>query len=173
MQKEGVGTGIDTLRANVELQNEKQRLIEAEAQRETNIFGLSRLLNLDPRQKIELADSLSFFETPQPELEAEHRGRTCRAAGMEIAGGANQGGELRQESVERIAAAFGEISTAMGRNSGVFADAVIPTYNVRSAASRCRCLPAAGFTRRSCERTWRFSESSSNKQICETRSRWR
>jgi outer membrane protein TolC len=69
LQKEGVGTGIDTLRANVELQNERQRLIEAEAQRETNLFGLSRLLNLDPRQQIDLADSLSFFETPQPELE--------------------------------------------------------------------------------------------------------
>jgi outer membrane protein len=70
LQKEGVGTGIDTLRANVELQNEKQRLIEAEAQRETSNFGLSRILNLDPRQQLELADSLSFFETPQPELEA-------------------------------------------------------------------------------------------------------
>jgi outer membrane protein len=69
LQKEGVGTGIDTLRANVELQNEKQRLIEAQAQRETNIFGLSRLLNLDPRQEVDLADSLSFFETPQPELD--------------------------------------------------------------------------------------------------------
>src|SRR4029077_6351298 len=31
MQKEGVGTGIDTLRANVELQNEKQTLLEAQA----------------------------------------------------------------------------------------------------------------------------------------------
>ena len=70
LQKEGVGTGIDTLRANVELQNEKQRLIEAENDREASLFGLSKLLNLDPRQKIELADSLSFFETPQPEVEA-------------------------------------------------------------------------------------------------------
>jgi outer membrane protein len=69
LQKEGVGTGIDTLRANVELQNERQRLIEAQAQRETSIFGLSRILNLDPRQQVELADSLNFFETPQPELE--------------------------------------------------------------------------------------------------------
>ena len=69
LQKEGVGTGIDTLRANVELQNEKQRLIEAERDRETSLFGLSRLLNLDPRQGIELADSLSFFDTPQPEVE--------------------------------------------------------------------------------------------------------
>jgi len=70
LQKEGVGTGIDTLRANVELQNEKQRLIEAENDRETSLYGLSKLLNLDPRQKVELADSLSFFETPQPEVEA-------------------------------------------------------------------------------------------------------
>jgi len=70
LQKEGVGTGIDTLRANVELQNEKQRLLEAENDRETFLYGLSRLLNLDPRQKVELSDSLSFFDTPQPEVQA-------------------------------------------------------------------------------------------------------
>ncbi|MDP9339646.1 MAG: TolC family protein [Acidobacteriota bacterium] len=69
LQKEGVGTGIDTLRSNVELQNEKQRFLEAEASRETSLYALSRLLNLDPRQTIELADSLSYFETPQPEVE--------------------------------------------------------------------------------------------------------
>jgi outer membrane protein len=70
LQKEGVGTGIDTLRANVELQNEKQRLIEAENDREASLYGLSKLLNLDPRQKIELADSLGFFDTPQPDVES-------------------------------------------------------------------------------------------------------
>ena len=70
LQKEGVGTGIDTLRANVELQNENQRLLEAQAARETSLFGLSRLLNLDPRLQIELDDSLSFFDTPQPDVEA-------------------------------------------------------------------------------------------------------
>ena len=80
LQKEGVGTGIDTLRANVELQNEKQRLIEAETDRETSLFALSRLLNLDPRQAIELADSLSFYATPQPEV----------AASMELALSARQ-----------------------------------------------------------------------------------
>jgi outer membrane protein len=69
LQKEGVGTGIDTLRANVELQNEKQRLMEAENDRDAALFGLNKLLNLDPRQKIELADALSFFETPQPEVD--------------------------------------------------------------------------------------------------------
>jgi outer membrane protein TolC len=57
------------LRANVELQNEKQGFIEAEADRERSLFGLSRLLNLDPRQVIELQDSLGFFDTSQPETE--------------------------------------------------------------------------------------------------------
>ncbi len=65
LQKNGVGTGIDTLRANVQLQNEKQRLIQADTARRTALFGLQRLLNLDPRRPVELSDEVSFFETPQ------------------------------------------------------------------------------------------------------------
>ncbi len=65
LQKNGVGTGLDTLRANVQLQNEKQRLIEAETQFNTLRYGLVRLLNLEPRQSVELADQVSFFETPE------------------------------------------------------------------------------------------------------------
>jgi outer membrane protein len=68
LQKEGVGTGIDTLRANVELQNEKQALLVAETDRDSSLFGLSRLLNLDPRREIALSDSLGFFDTPQPDV---------------------------------------------------------------------------------------------------------
>ena len=65
LQKNGVGTGIDTLRANVQLQNEKQRLIVARTQLETSLYGLARLLNVDPNRKIELADQVSFFDTPE------------------------------------------------------------------------------------------------------------
>ena len=43
LQNHGVGTGIDTLRANVELQNEKQRLLEADTQQKIAVYGLSRL----------------------------------------------------------------------------------------------------------------------------------
>jgi len=64
LQKNGVGTGIDTLRANVQLQNEKQRLIQSQTRLDTTLFGLSRLLNIDPHRKIELADQVNFFETP-------------------------------------------------------------------------------------------------------------
>jgi outer membrane protein TolC len=64
LQKSGVGTGLDTLRSNVQLQNEKQRLIVAQTQLETSLYGLARLLNLDSRQRVELADTVSFYETP-------------------------------------------------------------------------------------------------------------
>ncbi len=64
LQKNGAGTGIDTLRANVEFQNEKQRLIEAHTQIETSLFALARLLSLDPHRAIALADQVSFFDTP-------------------------------------------------------------------------------------------------------------
>jgi outer membrane protein len=70
LQKEGVGTGIDTLRANVELQNEKQALLVAQTDRDSSLFALSRLLNLDPHREIALSDSLSFFDTPQPDVNA-------------------------------------------------------------------------------------------------------
>ena len=71
LQKNGVGTGIDTLRANVQLQNEKQRLIQAEVARTVGMAGLRRLLNLDPRKPIELTDEVSFFTTPQIDANQE------------------------------------------------------------------------------------------------------
>ena len=70
MQRNGVGTSIDTLRANVEYQNERQRHTEATAQLEISLQGLRRLLSLDPDQPLELADTASFFETPALDFEA-------------------------------------------------------------------------------------------------------
>jgi outer membrane protein len=64
LQKNGVGTGIDTLRANVQYRNEQQRLIESRTALATSLFGLARLLNVDPHQGIELADLSEFFHTP-------------------------------------------------------------------------------------------------------------
>ena len=68
LQKNGVGTGIDTLRSNVQLQNEKQRLIVARTQLQTALYALARLLNVDPKQPVELADAVSFFDTPEVNL---------------------------------------------------------------------------------------------------------
>lgn len=77
--KSGVGTRIDTLRAEVQYQNERQRQIESDTQLQTSLFGLGRLLNLDPAQSIELVDAVGFFETPafnaEQSLEAAYRSR--------------------------------------------------------------------------------------------------
>ena len=67
--KNGVGPGIDALRSNVQLQNEKQRLIVARTQLETALYALARLLNVDPKQRVELADAVSFFDTPEVNLD--------------------------------------------------------------------------------------------------------
>jgi outer membrane protein len=70
-ESSGVGTKLDALRANVELKNEKQALIVAETLLNTSLYGLSRLLNVDPHEQIELADQLHFSEIPEANLDEE------------------------------------------------------------------------------------------------------
>jgi outer membrane protein len=134
LQKEGVGTGIDTLRANVELQNENQRLLEAQATRETSLFGLSRLLNLDPRQQIELADSLSFFDTPQPDVETSiEEGLAARPEWKSLQE------QIRASELQRRAAS--ELRLPSLRFSGNWTQlgtdpsSVIPTYTYSGTVS--------------------------------------
>ena len=57
-QKNGLGTRLDTLRAQVQVRNEQQRLIQARTQLQTAGFGLARVLNLPPDTRLEAADSL-------------------------------------------------------------------------------------------------------------------
>ena len=70
LQKTGIGLNIDTLRANVELQNEKQNLIDAETLTRTTKFRLAELLDLSRDQEIEVTDRLGFYDTPEFEKEA-------------------------------------------------------------------------------------------------------
>ena len=67
LQKNGIGLNIDTVRANVELQNEKQNLIDAETQTRTTKYTLAALLTLPRDQEIDAADHLDSFEIPQYE----------------------------------------------------------------------------------------------------------
>ena len=64
-QNNGLGTRLDTLRAQVELRNEQQNLIQANTQLDTARFGLVRMLNLDPGTRVEVADSLAAPILPQ------------------------------------------------------------------------------------------------------------
>src|SRR6202453_3219973 len=70
LQKTGIGLNIDTVRANVELQNERQNLIDAETQTRTTKYGLAELLDLPSEQDLEVADRLDFYDLPVLEKEA-------------------------------------------------------------------------------------------------------
>ncbi len=63
-QKNGAGAAVDTLGANVQFQNKQTRLIDSRTAQATSVFGLARLLNVDPRQPIELAVFAEFFRRP-------------------------------------------------------------------------------------------------------------
>jgi outer membrane protein len=63
-QNTGVGLSIDATRAKVELQNERQTLIDAETQVHTTLYLLADLLDLPPNNDVEAADTLEFYELP-------------------------------------------------------------------------------------------------------------
>src|ERR1700677_4688826 len=70
LQKTGIGLNIDTVRANVELQNEKQNLIDSETQVRTTAYGLAELLDLPGEQDVEAADRLDFYDLPALDRDA-------------------------------------------------------------------------------------------------------
>lgn len=69
LEKNGVGTNLDTVRANVQLLNEKQGLLVAQTQIKTAVYGLVQLLHVEPYRTVQLDDEMSFFETPEITLE--------------------------------------------------------------------------------------------------------
>jgi outer membrane protein len=69
LQKTGIGLNIDTVRANVELQNERQNLIDAETLTHTTKYGLAELLDLPHDQELEVTDRLNFYNLPALEKE--------------------------------------------------------------------------------------------------------
>jgi outer membrane protein TolC len=68
--KTGIGLNIDATRANVELQSEKQNLIDAETQTRTTKYVLAELLDLPREQELEATDHLDFYDLPAMEREA-------------------------------------------------------------------------------------------------------
>jgi outer membrane protein TolC len=128
LQRKGVGTRIDTLRAEVQYQNERQRLIQSHTQLETSLYALSRLLNLDPRQRIELVDEVSFFNTPgfdaERNLEAayaarpEMRALESRIRSLELARASDRDQRLPRLSIE-----------GGWNEQGLTPSSMIPAYN--------------------------------------------
>ena len=69
-QKEaGTGTGIEVLRAEVQMANERQRKTLLENERRRALLLLGRMLNLGLDREIELTDPLALPQTAPPALE--------------------------------------------------------------------------------------------------------
>ena len=63
LEQNGIGTNLDTVRAQVELDNEKQSLLVSETDHAKALYALAQLLDLPPEQQIELTDQSLFSET--------------------------------------------------------------------------------------------------------------
>ena len=128
LQKNGVGTGIDTLRANVEYQNEKQRLIAAETTLKTSLYGLARLLNIDPHQPVEIADESVFFHTPEYTADESLERAWVERPEMKAMASQIRAAELQRKRVE--AERLPKLSLAGSWNlEGVTPSSAIPVYD--------------------------------------------
>ncbi len=66
----GTATGVDVLRAEVQLANDKQALLVARNQHKQSLLALARNLGLDPGTPLELAEPLVYHPMTQAEAEA-------------------------------------------------------------------------------------------------------
>lgn len=132
LQKSGVGTGIDTLRSNVQLQNEKQRLFVARTQLETTLNGLVRLLNFDPAEKVALGDDQAFFETPA--LAADSTLERAFASRPELKAIAAQTHALELKKKAARESRLPSVSASGGwSEQGVSVSSAIPVYQYKAA----------------------------------------
>jgi outer membrane protein TolC len=65
----GTATGVDVLRAQVQLANDRQALLVAENQTKQALLELARNLGMSPATPLELAEPLSYRPLNQPEIE--------------------------------------------------------------------------------------------------------
>ena len=65
----GTATGVDVLRAQVQLANDKQALLIAENQYKQSLLELARNLGMSPATPLELAEPLDYQPLKQPEIE--------------------------------------------------------------------------------------------------------
>jgi outer membrane protein TolC len=66
----GTATGVDVLRAQVQLANDKQALLMARNQLKQSLLELARNLGMNPATPLELAEPLNYRPLKQPDIEA-------------------------------------------------------------------------------------------------------
>ena len=66
----GTATGVDVLRAQVQLDNDRQALLIARNQLKRSLLELARNLGMSPATPLELAEPLNYRDLRQPQIEA-------------------------------------------------------------------------------------------------------
>jgi outer membrane protein TolC len=66
----GTATGVDVLRAKVQLANDRQVLLAAQNQRKQALLQLARQIGLDPATPLELAEPLRYSALTEPDPES-------------------------------------------------------------------------------------------------------
>ncbi len=64
----GIATGIDVVRAQVQLQRDEQTLLVAQDNYDTSVLNLQRFIGMAPGTPVELAQRLEFSPLPVPEI---------------------------------------------------------------------------------------------------------
>jgi outer membrane protein TolC len=117
----GTATGVDVLRAQVQLANDRQALLIAENQHKQSLLELERNIGIDPGTPVELADPLQFHPLRQPEIEAlVPAALLARADYLSLA--SQRAGLLQQQSANHarllpklsLNGNFGEIGRSIG-----------------------------------------------------------
>jgi outer membrane protein TolC len=94
----GVATGVDVLRAEVQLANEQQRLLEARNETEQALLLLARNIGLRPGTVLELAEPLRFQPVAPPDVQAAVAASATTRADYRALAVQRQALELQQKS---------------------------------------------------------------------------
>jgi outer membrane protein len=132
LQKNGAGTGIDTLRSNVEYQNERQRLINSQTQFKTSLYALARLLNIDPHQNIELSDQSEFFHTPEYSADDTIERAYAERPEMKTLASQVRSQQLEKQSAQNQRLPRLSLLGSWGQE-GITPTSVIPSYNYEAS----------------------------------------
>ncbi|MGA3373459.1 MAG: TolC family protein [Terracidiphilus sp.] len=121
----GTATGVDVLRAEVQLANDRQALLIAQNQYQQSQLELARNLGLSPAKPLELAEPLNYYPLKQPEIEtlvpaalaarADYLSLLAQRQGLVEQQRANRARALPRLSVNGN---FGEIGRSLGGVQG-------------------------------------------------------
>lgn len=128
-QKQGVGTKLDTLRAQVQLQMERQRLIQANTQRVTALAGLGKLLDLTPGTPIELEDTLAAPALPALDFQAAYRKGLAQRPELAALDARQRAAEHMRQAAQSLRLPSVVASASYG-STGLQSEPWVPTYQL-------------------------------------------